>query len=92
MEDYWGLYPVSFKKYVEAYRLNREDEVKEKDYLNWLTGRYILIAFNSPKKYPDKPFFEKSEQRAMTSEEMEARVRNINTLLGGKFNDKKKDK
>jgi len=54
--------------------------------MNFLLGKYVGIAVNDPRKYPNKPFLEKTqleEPKEMSSEEME-RMARANTLkLGG---------
>lgn len=75
--------PKDFQKYVEAY----EEKLKEQDTLNWILGKYIGIAVNNPKKYPNSPLLRREEEKSnieMTGEEMEAKIKQINKTLGGK--------
>jgi len=71
LSEYWNLNPKQFQKYLDVYKLKREQEVQEKDYLNYLLGHYIAYSFNNPKKYPKKPFLNKKTKSNMTDEEME---------------------
>lgn len=79
-------------KYIDAYRKKVEYERKEVDLRNYLLGKYVMFAFNSPKTYPDKPFLEGIEERAeqekkiMTSEQMERTAMRNTKILGGKIN------
>lgn len=75
--------PSKFNLYIKAY----DEKIKEQDTLNWILGKYIAIAVNNPKKYPDSPLLRKGEakeERSMTGEEMEKRIKQINKILGGK--------
>lgn len=72
LKEYWDLNPKQFQKYLNVYKSKKEQELQEKDYLNYLLGQYISYSFNNPKKYPSKPFLQKIQQkREMTDEEME---------------------
>lgn len=70
---------------------------REVDYLNWILGRYVAIAFNSPKKYPDRPLLSKSEeeeqkrQKTMSDEEMSIQMRKNFILARGIDKSRKKD-
>lgn len=80
--------PCKFKKYIDVYLKKEKNRVIEKDFLNFLLGKYIGIAVNDGRKYPSKPFLErkqKEEPKEMSSEEME-RMARANTLkLGGEI-------
>ena len=71
LDEYWNLNGRQLEKHLEAYKKRKEEHLKEQDFLNHLLGRYIAYAFNDPKKYPKKPFLEKTNKHAMTDEEME---------------------
>lgn len=71
----------------------QKEEVKIKDWLNFLLGQYIAFAINDPKKYPKKPFLAKEEKQkgVMTPEEMEKIAMRNTIILGGKINNGKRD-
>lgn len=58
------------------------------DINNHNLGMYVSIAFNSPQKYPKKPFLQQqSEKKKVTDwEEMEKIARRNTIILGGKIN------
>jgi hypothetical protein len=77
LEDYWNLTGKEFEKHLDAYNLIRQDRIEEQDYLNYLLGHYIAVAFNNPKKYPKHPFLhKKSFNRQMSDEDMERIAQN----------------
>ncbi len=81
-------------KKLEAYELNKKHELKSQDMMNYMLGKYISYAVNSPKKYPKKPFLENSfeeKKGPMTVEEMERVIKRNNRILGGKFIKKQYD-
>lgn len=71
LNEYWGLNPKQFQKYINVYKLKQEQSLQEQDYLNYLLGQYIAYSFNNPKKYPKKPFLQKTQLKEMTDDEME---------------------
>ena len=83
LEQYWLIEPVKYDKYCEAFRLKTENRLKEQDMLNHTLGKYIAYAFNSPKKYPAKPYFEniggdKNIKKAeMSDEAMAVKLKSI---------------
>lgn len=46
---------------LEGYRKRLETQAQLLDGSNYLLGRYIAFAVNSPKDYPDKPFLQKQK-------------------------------
>lgn len=85
LDTYWNLNPIQYDKYRNAFLKKREEDRKEKDYLNHLLGQYIWIAFNNPKEYPEKSFLSENiqkEHKEQSSIDME-RMARINTLLMG---------
>jgi hypothetical protein len=55
-----------------------------------LLGKYLIYAFNDPRKYPTKPFLskvidDKPANKVMTPEEMERVAKNNTIKLGGKL-------
>lgn len=86
LEEYWNLTPNEYKKYIKAYERRKKEEFQVTDYLNWLSNRYAIFAFNDPKKYPQKPF-SKEEKREMTGDEMERIARRNNIILNTRYND-----
>lgn len=53
--------PREIKVCFEGHKEKIEEEMKLKDSLNHLLGKYIAIGVNNPKKYPKKPFLAKEE-------------------------------
>jgi hypothetical protein len=91
LKTFWELTPKEFDKYVKAYQKRRENEIRDRDFTNYLLGKYIGIAVNDPKKYPKKPllFKEEKKEEVMSDEEMR-KIMMANTLsLGGKINGRK---
>jgi hypothetical protein len=89
MERYWETTPSEFKKYLEAYKKIVENKAREMDYSNFNLGKYLMLAYNDPKKYPKKPFLWKDERTntIMTEEEMDRMMRRNTISLGGEIND-----
>lgn len=81
---FWSLNPKQWAKHIEVFNKKETQRLKEKDQLNYLLGKYIAYAFNDPKKYPSKPFFEKdTDLKPMTDEEMERQGRRNTIRMGG---------
>lgn len=80
--------PRVFKKHIKVFMKKEEDRAREMDSNNYNLGRYIAYAVNDPKKYPRKPFLDKTneaELKVMKEEDME-RMARLNTIkLGGKI-------
>lgn len=87
MEEFWEIVPTDFKKYLEAYRKRKEAEIIEKDYNNWILGKYLAFSYHDPKKYPKKPFLTKEEEEVeqKNDKEMERIARRNTIILGGKI-------
>ena len=86
---FWSLTPKQFEKHLEMFNENEKKRVTEIDMLNHLLGRYIAIAFNDPKSYPERSFLDTSNDvmQVMTDEEMELRARRNTLKMGGVIND-----
>lgn len=93
MELFWEIQPVRFEQLLKAYNEINKNRVMEIDYQNFLLGKYIGIAINSPKNYPRKPFlYEEPKKDVMTVEEMEEMMRKNTIALGGVIKKKKDEK
>lgn len=79
LNEYWELNPKQFKKYLDAYQENKKESAKEIDAQNYNLGKYIAIAVNEPKKYPEKPLL--WEEKEMTEREMEKVLQNLDKKL-----------
>ena len=76
LDYYWNLTPKQFKKYVKVYQESEQKRIKEIDSQNYNLGVYISYAFNSPKRYPKKPFLsdigkKKTKQKVMSEKDMQ---------------------
>lgn len=73
--------PRIFQKYVTAY----EEKLKEGDWMNWVLGSYISMAFNNPKKYPKQALLSKENNAKieMSDIEIENQIKLMNSKLGG---------
>lgn len=81
---FWSLTPKQFEKHLEVYVENEKKRITEKDMLNHILGKYIAIAFNNPKDYPDKSFLDTSNVTyEMTDEEMERQAKRNTIKMGG---------
>lgn len=81
---FWSLNPKQWAKHVKVFAEKEEHRLKENDLLNFILGKYIAFAVNDPKKYPNKPFTEKTTQlEPMTDEEMEKQARRNTIKMGG---------
>lgn len=92
LEEYWNITPTQFKKHYEVYIRKEKMRAKEQDISNFYLGRYVMFAFNSPKKYPNKPFLDtitdetnEKNETPMTDVEMERVMRKNTLILGGKI-------
>ncbi len=46
--------------------------MREADAKNWALGRYVMVAFNAPKEYPEAPLLsKKTGLQTQTPEEMD---------------------
>ena len=89
--------PKWFEKYVKVYIKKEENRAREMDMNNFNLGKYIMYAFNAPKKYPSKPILYKEQntevvdiEKAMTSEEMDKMMRYNTIKLGGTIDGRSK--
>jgi len=73
LEQYWEYTPKKLEKFASVYRQREEQKAREWDMMNFLLGRYVMYAVNSPKDYPQQPYLSKGEQKqeGMTDEEMD---------------------
>lgn len=60
---YWELTPRQYTRYIKAYKKKVVEDIKRLDMLNFALAKYIAIAVNNPKKYPQKPFSYIEKQR-----------------------------
>lgn len=81
--------PKQFEKYAKVYHEKEKERIEEKDYLNFLLGKYIAYACNDPKKYPKEPFLQDTEEevREMSVEELERQAKYNTIKMGGVIND-----
>lgn len=58
---------------MKSFEKRQKRESEHQDYMNYLLGRYIAMAFNDPKNYPNEPFLHNlnNKNKTMTSHEME---------------------
>lgn len=85
---YWSLNPKQYAKHIKVFNQREQQRLKEKDLFNYMLGKYVAFAFNDPKKYPSKPFFENdTDLKPMTDEEMEKQARRNTIKMGGVIND-----
>ena len=85
---YWSLNPKQYAKHIKVFNQREQQRLKEKDLFNYVLGKYVAYAFNDPKHYPSKPFFEKdTDLKPMTDEEMEKQARRNTIKMGGVIND-----
>ncbi len=61
-----------FRAACEGYRMRLESWQKMTDNLNHTLGRYIGIAFNSPKDYPKEPALSKTENHHLATTSSDA--------------------
>lgn len=81
---YWSLNPKQYAKHIEVFNKKEQLRLKEKDLFNYMLGKYVAFAFNSPKDYPSKPFTEQdTDLKPMTDEEMEKQARRNTIKMGG---------
>ena len=85
---FWSLNPKQWAKHIKVFNEKEKQRLREKDLFNYLLGKYVVFAFNDPKKYPSKPFTEKdTDLKPMTDEEMEKQARRNTIKMGGVIND-----
>ena len=81
---FWSLNPKQWAKHIKVFNEKEKQRLREKDLFNYLLGKYVVFAFNDPKKYPSKPFTEKdTDLKPMTDEEMEKQARRNTIKMGG---------
>lgn len=74
-----------FSDCVAGFAEREKREIEKADYLNFLLGQYVAVAFNQPKKYPREPFLKKAEQqRKFIATTDAARVNFARIKYGGK--------
>ncbi len=85
---FWSLDVKQYAKHVRVYNQNKKERYREKDFMNYMLGKYISFAVNEPSKYPNKPFMAEEEKHTdMTESEMERQAKINTVLLGGVIND-----
>lgn len=85
---FWSLNPKQWKKHIEVFEKKEKERIQDQDYLNFLLGQYIGIAFNDPKEYPKIPFTAQStKKKEMTDDEMERQALRNTMIMGGVIND-----
>ncbi len=82
IDEYWQMEPKQFAKHIKYYQKKKEQEIREKDFLNFLLGKYFMFT-QSKKPYPSKPFLHKAKNKKMTGDEMEKVAKNITKQLKG---------
>jgi len=85
LEEFWTESPKQFEKRVKVYKELEKKRVMENDINNYNLGRYLIYAFNDPKKYPKKPVLQErdDDNKSMSGLEMERKAELINKKLGG---------
>jgi hypothetical protein len=85
---FWSLTPKQFEKHISVFNEMERQRMNEKDMLNYMLGKYVMFAFNDPKRYPSKPFTEhNTDLKPMTDEEMERQGRRNTIKMGGVISD-----
>ena len=86
---FWNLTPKQFEKHLKIYQENEKKRITEVDMLNHLLGRYVAIAFNDPKNYPERSFLDNidRETNIMSDYDMEMQARRNTIKMGGVVND-----
>lgn len=74
-----------FADCLDGYQDRLTSQAMQQDSLNYLLGRYISIGFNSPKKYPNKPFLDREKQKM--NPVTDDALKRIAIATGGKVND-----
>ena len=85
LELYWNLTPNEFIKYCEAHSRREKFRIETSDALNYLLGQYIGLAIRAPKKYPNRPFLTKTQEKKMMPITEETLLKTA-TMLGAKIN------
>lgn len=77
--EFWGYTPRTIKAITQGYQQRKEQDMLQADYMNWLTGQYVISALSvaidglvgkGRQKYVEKPFLESAkEQSSLTEEE-----------------------
>lgn len=62
--------PREIELMFRARAARRQAELEQMDLLGWLVGRYALIGFHAPKRYPRKPDAVKRRPGPMSDEGM----------------------
>lgn len=77
-DEWWNLTPREGRLYFKANALKNKRTLELLDTANFILGRYIRIAFNDPKHYPDKPaFLQEPDDGEQTTE-----TTRLNALFG----------
>lgn len=70
-----------FQRAVRGYAKRIEQQIRTTDQTNYLLGKYIIYAFNSPNKYPHKPLLDMASHKpqpvAITGQQRLAIVREL---------------
>ena len=84
LEEWWNLTPREARVYFRAFRKKMEREFKARDTENFILGKYIMMAFNNPKKYPKQPVSQEvdKEQDDTQGSMTEADEARLNALFG----------
>mgnify|MGYP006963743352 FL=1 len=84
LEEWWNLTPREARVYFRAFRKKMEREFKARDTENFILGKYIMMAFNNPKKYPKQPVSQEvdKEQDNIQDSMTEADEARLNALFG----------
>ena len=76
--EFWELTPFEFSLKLNSFNKQKKEEQEEK-----LTLTYLGALWQRVKKMPDLKDIIKQEQKEMTSEQILAQIKSINTALGG---------
>lgn len=67
-EEFWKMTPREIRSRFQAARAAEARQLKVLDTLAWLTGQYVAVALNAPRRYPAQP--NRVRTRATTDTEM----------------------
>lgn len=77
--------PREARVYFRAYRKKIERDFKARDTENFILGKYVMLAFNNPNKYPKQPVSQEiGEEEDQNNQDVmtEADEARLNALFG----------
>ena len=84
LDSYWNLNPKQFEKHISNYEEKQLEKANYDRVLIYNLGYYILLAFNKPNDYPEKPELLKlHNDKPMDDDEMEKIIERNTYALGG---------